>query len=621
MARGTGPLIPRDSGKIIIPAAPALLIPRGYRREIVPTRPRALVYTKFSEIACVDDATASFFAALSRTRRDSDVGRLAFLNNIVIDSPSRSDLHEKLENEYIRPALRAALQKCRSSESDQPPDLFVVFDRGALLLTLKSLFITRETDASDDEHLIGDLVLLANDHVAGLDSEPADDFDLFVKHLAFWELANTKNLLYAAPRYHFLLETIAGDDPTIAAGRKALSLDISAFGGIPLRRYTPFVFALYAIVTRGRLPEGACDIDLTQLPVDAPELPPEYMTKFFDRRSATAAQFADEFGVAHSENAFRNRVKSSSFSTDFTPFRRRPFLRIGESRYLMLDSDFVIELVSDGFYFAIIDGLPDKDARNKFQSQIWGRAFELYVIDLFTHFFPAPETSVITPRWLLSAGEAFEGGQIDAMLDGGNEVIVFEIKASRLRAGTKLSRDGKQIATETRLKFVENEDGDPKGVRQLAKACQAVAMGRVTVAGRAQPRVVYPVLICQERAFEGLGGNKYLNSLFLPFRKESPNCKVRPLTVISIDELEELLPHVASRLEWRDVFEGRFHRDDVNLTSVHQQLYNLLLAAGRTEEKVFNEHLRARFRQVFPDFVPRSERLDSDRGNVQVEVE
>jgi len=97
---------------------------------------------------------------------------------------------------------------------------------------------------------------------------------------------------------------------------------------------------------------------------------------------------------------------------------------------------------------------------------------------------------------------------------------------------------------------------------------------------------------------------------------------VRPLTVISIDELEELLPRIAAGVEWRDLFAARFQRDDVKMTSISQEMYNLLLAAGKTEEEVFNEHLRARFRKFFPDFVPRSERsADGTADGVQPKSE
>src|SRR5207248_1277193 len=99
----------------------------------------------------------------------------------------------------------------------------------------------------------------------------------------------------------------------------------------------------------------------------------------------------------------------------------RPIFRRTDERYSVLDGRFLIELLSTTLYWTLFDSIPDKKARNTF-STLWGECFEAFVVRELGFFYPASAA-------ILRTDVAIDGGQIDAMLDFGEFVVVFEIKS------------------------------------------------------------------------------------------------------------------------------------------------------------------------------------------------
>ena len=55
------------------------------------------------------------------------------------------------------------------------------------------------------------------------------------------------------------------------------------------------------------------------------------------------------------------------------------------------------------------------------------------------------------------------------------------------------------------------------------------------------------------------------------------NTSIRPLTVMSIDELEAVLPYTAGNtFSWKEILEERFNRNEVTWFSVHQTVYDFV---------------------------------------------
>ena len=132
---------------------------------------------------------------------------------------------------------------------------------------------------------------------------------------------------------------------------------------------------------------------------------------------------------------------------------------------------------------------------------------------------------------------------------------------------------------------------------QLARAAEAVLRGEVRTA--IQPGRIYPVLITDEPGSECLGFNAYLNE---KFGEEVDSMRVRPLTVMSIKECEELLPYCAANaFSWAELCETRFDGAEVSIWSIHQAIYDLRHA--RHVAVVRNDFILTRFEAIYRDIL------------------
>jgi hypothetical protein len=157
---------------------------------------------------------------------------------------------------------------------------------------------------------------------------------------------------------------------------------------------------------------------------------------------------------------------------------------------------------------------------------------------------------------------------------------VIEIKASLLTEPAKRSADRATFVADFRRKFIENEKGNPKVVKQLAAACRATLSGEVpTVSGKNTP-IIYPVFVSDEPTLETAFMNGYFND---EFQQEASmdDPHIRPMTVMTIDELEQLLTHVSDGdIHWEELLRARFNRKAVLASSVGQTLYDMLVSKG-----------------------------------------
>jgi hypothetical protein len=196
-------------------------------------------------------------------------------------------------------------------------------------------------------------------------------------------------------------------------------------------------------------------------------------------------------------------------------------------------------------------------------------------------------------------------GQCDALLDFGAEVILFEFKHFLLRQDTKDSLDRTRLEAELRLKLVEDDEGGPKALLQLAKLAAAVRQGRIpTVAGASvtpgRKAILYPVVVVAYAAMEAFGINKFLNDIFQEHTAQIEG-EIRPLTVMSVQELEEVLAYTrAGVFSWPELLDTRFDigfdRKRVRLWSVHQAIYDLI--STKRAASVANEFRKAQFDRI-----------------------
>jgi hypothetical protein len=346
-------------------------------------------------------------------------------------------------------------------------------------------------------------------------------------------------------------------------------------------------------------------------------VPKSHLDTFLSRRSWTFDRFQREMtgGRALSESEFASRVTASGFATDFRVFREHPLMDLGNGRHLVLDLEFLEELVGAGLFFHLLSRLGKNDRIALLD--LWGRIFELLVAELFEHFY-APNSnqllaSLFRADYPFDASDSIDdltAGQVDGMLDFGKAIVLFEFKHFLLSQQVKDAMDRSILDRELRLKLVENEKGEPKAVRQLAKLCRAVRKGLIpTTAGtdgsQGGKAVLYPVVVVADPAMEAFSVNSFLNGIFQQYAAEIDG-EVRPLTVMSIQELEEVLAHTsAGTFSWEELLDTRFFRDAedpsgrlrrVRLWSVHQAIYDLL--STKRAPSIPNEFRRAQFERI-----------------------
>ena len=368
-------------------------------------------------------------------------------------------------------------------------------------------------------------------------------------------------------------------------GLKQLAVD-----GLSLSEFVAVAFALFAF---GNVAERN-DVSRVLIRPETffqqfPKAQP-LLDKFMAGRALTINQMTAALasGEALSREGFLKRTGDRNFLIDnLSVFRQHPLLRLDDGRILILDLQFLSDLVTTGIYWLIFDGMPP-NKRNAFRD-LWGYCFEAYVINLLREFHPLGSP-------FLSTNVAYAGGEIDAMLDFGSEVVVIEAKGSLLTEPAKRNGNLKTFAEDVNRKFVREEDGAPKAVEQLLRATRAVAERAVETA--TIPRRIYPVLVSDEPACESLAFNSYLDE---HFRQDATEfAQIKPLTVMSINELEELLAYTAAgTLSWVDILQARFVDERTGVWSVHQTIYDLRHARKLQVQR--NRPILKRYQAIFDE--------------------
>ncbi len=234
---------------------------------------------------------------------------------------------------------------------------------------------------------------------------------------------------------------------------------------------------------------------------------------------------------------------------------------------------------------ASFDSLP-RNRRESFK-ELWGRLFEIYGVDLLKDFYPHASG-------ILAADLNYDGGQVDALLDFGEAVVVFEIKSSLLTEAAKRGGDRAKFVADFERKFVRNERGKPKALLQLAASCKAIEGCRIRTAMK--PARIYPVCVSDEPAVESFFFTAYANETF---EKEVPaKSRIRPVTMMSVNELEEILPYVSENLfSWSELLDFRLSGPTGGGFSVHQAIYDLLREKGLSARR--NQAIHKSFDEVW----------------------
>jgi hypothetical protein len=597
-------------------ATPDLYVPVSRFWQVQKTGPNLAVFKSYAEISGEGADAEKYWEALNQLPLNVGLSTLSAINLILAITPIDKNVHDSLNRTFLREAYLSNFADLK--EEGPQPDIQIVFSRGSVLANLKALLAVGSDEGETqplDLHLIGDIALLCNDYVGSQElrdeMKSVSETELMMEALPTWELDNLRSLPYALARVVRMIEEyLPGDDPKVALLRRAINLDPSTlrYDGLEIEDYIAIIFGIFA---HGRSLKPESVFSKPAEAVIDPKtffskinFPQEKFEQFLSARSLPTQGFREKItkGDGWDKESFFTAVELDQFANDTLVFKTYPFLHLEEGRELIVDIQYVSEILIYGLYWRIIESLQGKQ-KDIFIS-LWGRLFELYLFDLFGHYYP--ETSQF-----LSTEVDYEGGQIDALLDFGTDVVIFEFKASLLRDQTKNSRDIRLFEEEVTKKFIENEKKSPKALRQLAAAATAIRKGKVKTAMK--PERIYPVFVGYEPVLESFFVNTYLQQRFRGFvPKKEDGVVVQPISVMSVDELEKLLPNIyAGACTWMEILNERFDEDRVKAFSVHQTLYDLC-QKKRVEIKN-NDFLLAGFDEIFSTVFSKYRENDSEQ--------
>jgi hypothetical protein len=511
--------MPNEDSPIILPEPPIITL-RRYTQESVRRGPNLAAYLKHSEIfppSPTDHIERIYLDHLMVSDPRALLEQFAYATNLLLATEQLgAEPQKKLAALFLSGSVRQAIARYISEEGPNGPRIRLVFHRAALLLNMKLLLGLREDllHGSPENGLSGALTLLANNFLVAEEGEAIDDRTMILESVSNWEVYNLRDLAYSMARYDLLIRKyLEGDDPQIASKRSQLTIDSGRFDGLLLDEYHTFIFAIYSQIhsqAAGSLNEdnvhaGMCSVSASNLS-ESLNIAPDAVSQFFESRATTPERFRnDNAGGGWIEEQILSDVKRDEFVNDITSIRQRPFLKLDEDKFLALDISLVLDLVTTGLFWKIFDSLPPKPSRDRETFlELWGRVFELYAADLMRHYYP-DTPSVVSP---LATNLIYEDDgdevEIDALLCSGRNVFLFEMKSPLLRLDVRSGRDWGALEREINLKFVENQRGEPKGVRQLQRAATAISNGALPSCRH--PSQIFPVLVCADKAMECFGG-------------------------------------------------------------------------------------------------------------------
>jgi hypothetical protein len=492
---------------------------------------------------------------------DTPLNVFATINNRwIIDRAL--DQQGVLEREFLSDSIRTKVGYFRARVL--PDQASLIFTRAGALLNLKILLGLSRPAAPFRPTALGACALHANDYVESLNvtSLSSGTLPLIAEFAPVWELMNIREPIQLLRRSFFIYSVLLRQNERMQS-LFVEPIDTMEFAGLRFEKYFPLLFGMHTAARSGVLatPFPTSILDGRDVASKA-GISEEQFEAFAAAKALTISTARDVFGPLDDPGVFTSHVTRSLWSSDQRTLRNRPLLQLDDGRFLVVDLQFLFESASAGLSWSLAQRLTGKQ-RDLFFSY-WGQLFESYSQRLLGHYYPGEPIERMYGK----------DGQIDGFLQVGDDVIVFEMKAGFMRETARGSRDPAIIDAALRERFVENEKGERKGVRQLATTVSALlATG---VPGVHFSDRVYPVLVGEDPILQTLAVNTYLDDIF---RQETTvDGRVAPLTVMLIDELEQILPYVRTGdLLWQELLERRFVSDRVVATSVQSEFFDIAL--------------------------------------------
>lgn len=449
-------------------------------------------------------------------------------------------------------------------------DLLPIMNRQQLLILMRLAFELGRWDGGGrpvrgSDAL--DILLRINDHLDALPDSPwyrgsRKRGSIFRRVVAFplmfalFDFSHSGRAENGVTRTLRLLREI---HPHLAAqpALQARALDIAALfqkaAGLPLETYLSLTVAASALTMYpgdpgsfrsteviGPQDNGGFNIGTRQL-IGESALTVGDVETFLSR----VARTPEEFGALLDN---RGQVPQQS---NFTVFRKYPIVRFSPEVVRVIDRQMLLDKLGDGAYWLLrevveAEARPGRERINavKRLNGWWGTLFEEYVHRLI-EASPAVATAYIRqPTFAAEAGD----GVVDGLLNCGTGVVLLEYKVSPVTPAARTTPRPRPLAREILAKFAAPREAGgrgrvgARGTPQLASAVRGLVSGRLLGGVTAKDvEAIYPVIVCGEHAMGAPMVNCLLNRRFRRDLMEADGPRVRPLTVLTIEDFERLL--------------------------------------------------------------------------------
>jgi hypothetical protein len=233
--------------------------------------------------------------------------------------------------------------------------------------------------------------------------------------------------------------------------------------------------------------------------------------------------------------------------TGYRSIRDRPIMVAENGLSIIFDPKFFYEAISVGPLFHVLPGAVKGKDNEIFGA--FGLAFEDYATDILKRMYPS-RPGLVDRLAFDVPGRDGQGRefQIDAVLNDATEVVVLEMKAAWLREDSILDKTPEKYLNHIRSKYgvtppTQDQTRErPKGVAQLARIISAIVrrewIGDSNEFAAAQR--IYPILVVHDARLDAPAHGNFLQREFTALLGSIPESKVAPLTIMTIQDLENL---------------------------------------------------------------------------------
>lgn len=238
-----------------------------------------------------------------------------------------------------------------------------------------------------------------------------------------------------------------------------------------------------------------------------------------------------------------SNVDNKTEWNEFLAVKKNPLYKVNESKYLVLDFDFLIEKFFTSVYHDLVH-LSKEQNLLVFHSDYNKEFIEEYLLNkAIENVFGKSYVKFTEIKMKSLKPKKSNVGLPDYYIRNGNKVLIFECKNSYISHDLIKNLDLKLLEDDIKNKFYINTNKRKKAVKQLIDSIRNSANGNYSffdASAKHEKLMYYPILIITDPLLRSMGFNQLMNE-YLDLEKEMIDSYIRkrilPVTVLHIDDL------------------------------------------------------------------------------------